>query len=271
MYLKRALIIFVFLFVVAVTNSCDLEGPAGLNSIVHLTTELPGANCKNGGVRIESGLDANRDEQLASEEVNQVQYVCNGANGSVTTISSEPVGSSCPYGGFKISTGIDSNFNQNLDVTEINSTQYICAVGTDKQIRLPFPSGASTRSTSYVVSDHQIPQLQYLVKFNKADYANVSGIKFGATLTAGIDPMNVGISTTNTASVELFNVTDNVAIANSELQVTANGATKTLFVESGDLSASLPAKEIQLLIRIKTSDANHSASVGSAYVFVYKM
>lgn len=252
-------------------TSCEVEGPAGLNSLVNLGVEQPGSNCVSGGVKIESGLDANRDESLGSDEVTQIKYVCNGvdgANRSITTIGTEGPGSNCLYGGVKVATGIDLDLNENLEPGEIKTTQYICAAGTDKQIRLPFPSGASTRSTSYVISDQQIPQAQYLVKFNKLNYADVGSITFGVTITSLIDPMFPGQS--NTAFVELFNVTDNVAIANSELQLTANGVTQTAFLETGNLLASLPTKEIELVIRIRTSNSNHVASAASPYIFVYR-
>jgi hypothetical protein len=268
--MNRNFVVIFFQLVFLLSTSCEVEGPAGLTSLVNLVSEPVGSNCGAGGTKIESGLDTNRDEDLDSDEVTQVQYVCNGANGSITAIASESAGSNCPYGGFKISTGIDFNFNKNLDPTEVSSTQYICAVGTDKQIRLPFPTGGGTRSTTYVISDHNAPQAQYLVKFNKLDYANVASIKFGVTITAGIDPMHASPTSTNTASVELFNVTDNVSVSNSEVQVTATGSGKISFVETGDLSASLPAKEIQLIIRIKTSDSNHMASAASPYLFIYK-
>ena len=43
--------------------------------------EAPGANCPNGGIKIESGPDLNGDGVLDGDEVAQVQYVCSGANG----------------------------------------------------------------------------------------------------------------------------------------------------------------------------------------------
>lgn len=216
-------------------------------------------------------MDANRDESLSSDEVTQAQYICNGADGasgSITIVGTEGPGSNCPYGGVKIATGIDLDFSENLEQGEIKSTQFICSVGTDKQIRLPFPFGASTRSTTYVIADQQIPQAQYLVKFNKLNYADVSSITFGVTITSGIDPMFPGES--NTAFVELFNVTDNVSIINSELQLAADGATRTAFMETGNLLESLPAKEIELVIRIKSGSSNHIASAASPYIFIYK-
>jgi hypothetical protein len=63
------------------------QGPAGtngLNALVKTTTEPAGANCANGGTKIETGLDNNRNGVLDSVEVSigQTKYVCNGASSS---------------------------------------------------------------------------------------------------------------------------------------------------------------------------------------------
>ena len=257
-------LLFLIIFVVG----CEVEGPAGLNALVNLVEEQPGPNCSDGGTKIETGTDSNRDDALGANEVTQVQYVCNGDDGSLTVLESEAPGINCTYGGLKLSTGIDSNSNDALDPNETKTSKYICAVGTDKQIRLPFPTGGSTRSTTYLVSEHISEQNQYLVKFNKTNFADVTSITFGVTLTAAIDPMFSGENAT--AYVELFNVTDNASIPNSELQITANGTTTTAFLETGDLSSALPEKEIQIVMRIKVSSANHVAQIASAYIFINK-
>jgi hypothetical protein len=55
-------------------------GSNGLNALIKTTTEPSGANCTNGGTKIETGLDANGNGILDGVEVNlsQTQYVCNG-------------------------------------------------------------------------------------------------------------------------------------------------------------------------------------------------
>lgn len=57
------------------------NGSTGLNSLVRTTAEPAGANCTYGGVKFESGLDANKNGLLDNNEVtvSQTQYVCNGA------------------------------------------------------------------------------------------------------------------------------------------------------------------------------------------------
>jgi hypothetical protein len=63
---------------VAGTNGTN--GVDGKNTLVKTTTELAGANCANGGIKIEVGLDSNNNEILDSNEINtsSTKYVCNG-------------------------------------------------------------------------------------------------------------------------------------------------------------------------------------------------
>ena len=65
------------------TNGNDgTDGADGANSRVKQTTEPAGANCANGGVKIESWLDLDDDGVFdAPAETGQTSYVCNGAPG----------------------------------------------------------------------------------------------------------------------------------------------------------------------------------------------
>jgi hypothetical protein len=57
-------------------------GQNGLNALIKTTSEAAGANCTNGGTKIETGLDANGNGVLDAGEVNasQTKYVCDGIN-----------------------------------------------------------------------------------------------------------------------------------------------------------------------------------------------
>ncbi len=65
-----------------------VAGTNGLNALIKTTTEPAGANCTNGGTKIETGLDANGNGVLDVSEVNvsQTQYVCNGSSVSGPTL-----------------------------------------------------------------------------------------------------------------------------------------------------------------------------------------
>jgi hypothetical protein len=70
-------------------------GTNGKNALIRTTPETAGANCANGGVKIEAGLDVDGNGQLSDTEVNasQTKFICNGSGGSGTGLPSNP-----PYG-----------------------------------------------------------------------------------------------------------------------------------------------------------------------------
>ena len=60
-----------------------LIGESGYNSLINTSDESPGDNCENGGIKIEVGLDINRNNILDIDEIDSSQtvYICNGADG----------------------------------------------------------------------------------------------------------------------------------------------------------------------------------------------
>jgi OmcA/MtrC family decaheme c-type cytochrome len=107
------------------------NGQNGQNALTRTTPEPPGANCPDGGTKIEVGLDANGNGVLDDSEVvaASTTYVCNGTGtNSLVRTSAEPNGANCPYGGVKIETGLDANNNGVLDDSEVNAaeTSYVC-------------------------------------------------------------------------------------------------------------------------------------------------
>lgn len=58
------------------------DGIDGLSYLIDLSPEDSGANCNNGGVRIDAGPDSNDDGVLSPQEIESTAYVCNGQNGS---------------------------------------------------------------------------------------------------------------------------------------------------------------------------------------------
>jgi len=111
------------------------DGAAGYNSLVDISDELDGENCVNGGKKISTGMDADRNDILDPSEINNTSYVCNGLDGnsdgtsgynSLVDITDEPAGSNCAAGGKSISTGLDANQNSILDSSEIEKSSYVC-------------------------------------------------------------------------------------------------------------------------------------------------
>lgn len=66
------------------TGAQGEAGVNGKNTLIKTTVESSGANCTNGGVKLETGLDVNSNGVLDSSEVNtsSTQYVCNGTGNS---------------------------------------------------------------------------------------------------------------------------------------------------------------------------------------------
>src|SRR5262249_3444912 len=55
------------------------SGEAGLNALIAQSAEPSGDHCENGGTRIDSGLDDDRDGVLDPEEIDDTTYVCSVA------------------------------------------------------------------------------------------------------------------------------------------------------------------------------------------------
>ncbi|HSA34706.1 MAG TPA: hypothetical protein P5077_13355, partial [bacterium] len=56
------------------------DGTTGANALVVTTDEPAGEHCPNGGFKLETGIDANGDDELDEGEVTEgsTRYVCNG-------------------------------------------------------------------------------------------------------------------------------------------------------------------------------------------------
>lgn len=115
------------------TYACN--GAPGAEGISTETTpEEPGTNCPAGGVRVDIGVDANRDGALDGDETTDTQFVCNGSDGedgedaiaTITRVDTEPIGSNCPTGGLKVSMGRDTSGNGTLEPSEVTQEQFAC-------------------------------------------------------------------------------------------------------------------------------------------------
>src|ERR1035437_3524356 len=131
------------------------DGSNGLSARMLVSNEAAGAQCANGGTRIDAGLDINSKGLLDATEISSTQYVCNGAAGAsgssgatgstgstgatgsagasgsnglntLVSMSAEAAGAHCSNGGQKVEAGLDSNANGVLDASEISSTACVC-------------------------------------------------------------------------------------------------------------------------------------------------
>ncbi|WP_444547776.1 DUF7151 family protein [Stigmatella ashevillensis] len=118
-----------------------LKGDMGLSALTKTTAVAAGSNCAAGGLKVETGVDSNRNALLDTTEVDatMTRYICNGTQGSqglkgdagfaaLTKTTAVAGGANCVAGGVKLETGLDSNRNALLDASEVDATmtRYIC-------------------------------------------------------------------------------------------------------------------------------------------------
>ena len=136
-------------------NACEKEddsGIGGLNSLIRTSAELPGSNCPGGGLKVEIGLDSNKNGILDNSEVNSTSYICNnspkayvasiiqtGTNPPVSTIIFNSLNLTITWS--RISEGhYKGTLNQNLDLAKSiilsNSTFVLCQFQNSNEIIL---------------------------------------------------------------------------------------------------------------------------------------
>jgi hypothetical protein len=68
-------------------------------ALMRAVKESTGLQCATGGVRVDAGVDVNRDGVLADEEVTSIQYVCATAGsaglGTLVRMRAETAGANC--------------------------------------------------------------------------------------------------------------------------------------------------------------------------------
>jgi len=250
-----------------ILTGCSLfEGPEGKTSLLDISDELAGQNCPNSGIKILSGIDSNENGILDNNEVTSTKYVCSGQNGTTgndgvnSLISTEEisVGNICSNGGIQVNSGRDINRNEILDDSEIEITKYICNGldgMVDKQIRLTLPGNISFDG-SQVITEGQ----NNLYKFNIDDFAGIDSVIY--TIWTSVPDAG------NSNSIELFNITDNIGIADSQITATSN-STPTLY-QSSNIINGFPHKEITLGLKFKGTNPGQVVNATGGYLYLYR-
>ena len=128
--MKRLLL----LAIVACADQADSQ-------LVDIGVEPPGANCAAGGTAVSIGFDRNGDGVLQPDEVESVNYVCDGSDGDngmdgddgtqvLVETQPEPAGANCANGGVAILSGLDADEDGVLDPDEVQRTVYACTGDT---------------------------------------------------------------------------------------------------------------------------------------------
>ncbi|TSD67029.1 hypothetical protein FFF34_006420 [Inquilinus sp. KBS0705] len=232
------------------------SGLNGNNSLVALVAEPAGLNCSNGGYKVNSGTDSNKNGVLEKSEIQSTSYICNGNNGLnyLISVKSESAGTNCTYGGYSFNTGIDVNKNGILDVNEITGTVYICNNTAINEIRIPLDFSANTTSTAGVSG-------LAISNFNKANYTGLDSIVFVARPYSGNSASN--------AIIDLVNLTDNIIWNDSRL--TSNKPyDESESQTSKNLYNIIPDKPINIGLRVRSEKQGAFAGAGGTnYLILY--
>ena len=134
-----------------------LDGEDGLSSLISTSTSSPDENCANGGIKIESGIDDDSNGILSSEEVDAVEYICDGGSSVSTLLSSHsipPNSMGCNIGGSVINYGLDNGdgggvpANGQLELGEIDSSTTFCTSTLENRASMVEGITTDTRDSS---------------------------------------------------------------------------------------------------------------------------
>ena len=192
------------------------NGTNGQNSLVKTTTELVGANCSTGGVKLEYGLDGNSNGILDISEVNSslTKYVCNGSIGA--TGAQGPIGLSGPQGpaGTLPSGTINQTFRHDGSTWVANSL--ITNTGTNVGIGTTNPNSSAILNVNSTTQGILLPTMT-LVQRNLINSPATGLLVF---------------QTDNTPGFYYFNGTVWVAIAGSSGSASSGSNANTLIYTS---------------------------------------
>lgn len=96
-----------------------VAGQSGFELLVGVSDEPPGHNCVNGGVKVQVGLDLNRDKMLELSEVTQAAFAC----------SAPPAPTACGDQGQACCTDQPCNAGLSCDGTTCVPCDVVCASG----------------------------------------------------------------------------------------------------------------------------------------------
>lgn len=134
--------------------------------------------------------------------------------------------------------------------------KYLKEGDLDKQITLDFAlSSYGTQARDFETA----PPYSHIIDFDKRDYPKVDSITFHANLFTN--------TSDDTAFVRLFNVTDNVEIANSEIYSSATTVSQPE-VRTNNIFKSLPDKKITLAIQLRRSSAPTPKTAATTHVYL---
>lgn len=243
------------------------EGSSGLNSLINMSEEPAGENCISGGIKVETGQDADNDGILSVTEIQSVQFVCQGEVNSsglstLIKIDEELVGENCMSGGIKIEAGLDTNSNGVLDENEVQSIQFVCNGSLQKETRFLLGSAHSyivePASTTPLISESQ------LFLFDISNYPGVDSIVYVVT-NFETERITDNAYVEGNGFLELYDLTNDHSIANSTIKSDNQDR-----IISPNLIESFPNEAIDIGFRIYSENDEFLTRTGNIYLILYR-
>lgn len=175
---------------------------------------------------------------------------------SLVKLSVELPGENCLNGGQKIETGIDSNQNGVLDPSEVQQTEFICNGGSGSvinQLRFQVTSHLGNTSSEGTV------YLQDLIEFDINNYPEMDS---AILIVENAETIN----SSSSIIFELFDVTNNIIIFNSEVK--SNNTSKTRLTSSNIISF-IPDQKIDIGIKIRSEIDGIAGGSDDTYLFLF--
>ncbi len=236
-------------------NAFLCNGLDGGNALIRTVNEPIGANCPNGGIKIENGLDENGNGVLDEAEVISSTFLCNGVDGntSLINLTETPPNADCPNGGVILDSGVDDNRNGTLDVPEIQSSRTICN-GLDgdfnEEIRLVMLSGTLGSSFGTTTTEGNI-----LSSLQRFDIRRFSLLQEAIFITRSWTE-----DSATTSFVELIRDDTGEVIPNSTLSTNFTASSGSVLTSS-NLIEDFPQEEITISLRIRSENDGVSVFV----------
>ncbi|HEC20191.1 MAG TPA: hypothetical protein ENI97_12725 [Gammaproteobacteria bacterium] len=193
------------------------NGSDGLSVLININTEPAGANCPQGGVRIDTGIDDNGNGVLEPGEIDQTGFACNGTDGAVgwqipTVI--DRLDSSVSTSGVDIAMDASGNaiavWAQNTGShVAILSSRYLAGVGWGEPEAIDEVGSTEESALPQIAMDAEGNALAVWVQFGST-YTNVWGNHY----TAGVGWDGAVLLESSDTAMDYVNLPPKLAMTN---------------------------------------------------------
>ena len=179
-------------------GSTGVAGAAGRNALIALHSEAPGAHCALGGTRVDSGVDSDGNDTLATGEVTATHYLCRATDGTGFGWTAVAGGSVQAAGnaGYLALDGAAAVVltlpaaplpGDTVKLTGVGAGGWQVAQNAGQRIVLPAAAGGIRRSSVLAQAVAVGPALPWRALAASADLSLVLGVAANAALQVSTD------------------------------------------------------------------------------------